>query len=246
MIRRLSLWAALLCAGPAPLTAAVLSGAAAPVRLILPGQPAPATGPIIALPPRLVDLSREGQAVYAHVVTAQAALEQDRGLAAPLAALRSAVAEAKPALVESVRLGEWRGPNTTLSDSCCGDAAPKLALLLQRMGLPAEAVEAEFHYYALWRHEAGDLFLDPSIRQFFGKQAAPAAVPEVFVGTQGDLHRLYRDYAAHRTKSYDYTRIYFSDSATRNAAVAKLEGQLEQRSDLQTLARFLKARLLRR
>jgi len=107
----------------------------------------------------------EGEAVSPRLATGDHA-----SLRLPLQAaiVRGAVERALPALRESVALGSWTGPRTTLDESCCGDAAPKLAALLRARGIPARLVEAEFHYYVILDLPEGQLIVDPTIRQFFG------------------------------------------------------------------------------
>lgn len=143
-----------------------------------------------------------------------------------LDAVRGAVARALPALRESVALGGWNGPRTTLDESCCGDAAPKLALLLRAQGVPARLVEAEFHYYVILDLPDGQIVIDPTVRQFFGKKLAPKTIPHVFVGDLAELTDLYRRHAAAKTTRYDPPRIYFRDAAVREDALRAFEAQV--------------------
>ena len=138
------------------------------------------------------------------------------------AVLRGAVERALPALRESVALGGWNGPYTTLDDRCCGDAAPKLAALLRAKGVPVRLVEAEMHYYLLVDLPEGQIVIDPTIRQFFGKKGAPNSVPTVFVGSIGELNALYERHARAKTTSYDPSRIYFRDAVDREAKLGAL------------------------
>lgn len=169
-------------------------------------------------------------------------LEQ-AGLRLPLqaAVVRAAVEQALPALRESVALGSWSGPHTTLDESCCGDAAPKLAALLRARGIPARLVEAEFHYYVILDLPEGQLVVDPTIRQFFGKKGAPRGVPAVFVGTIGQLTELFRRYAAAKTTRYDVPRIYFSEARTREGYLRQVESDIRAGGprDLEPLRRHL-------
>lgn len=143
-----------------------------------------------------------------------------------LDAARHAVRLALPALRESVALGGWNGPRTTLDESCCGDAAPKLALLLRAQGVPARLVEAEFHYYVLLDLPDGQIVIDPTVRQFFGKKQAPKAIPHVFVGDLAELADFFRRHAAAKTTRYDPPRIYFRDAAVREDALRAFEAQV--------------------
>lgn len=157
------------------------------------------------------------------------------------AVVRRAVERALPALRESVALGSWNGPHTTLDESCCGDAAPKLAALLRARGIPARLVEAEFHYYVILDLPEGQLVVDPTIRQFFGKKGAPRSVPAVFVGTIGELNELFRHHHAAKTTRYDPQRIYFSEALTREEYLRKVEADLRLGGprDLEPLRRHL-------
>lgn len=139
-------------------------------------------------------------------------------------AVRRAVEGLIPALRESVSRGNWNGPDTTLDESCCGDAAPKLAAMLRAKGVPARLVEAEFHYYVMVESGEDKIVVDPSVRQFFGKKKAPLTVPTVFVGTIEDLTRLYESHRIVKSTRYEPSRIYFSEAVQREA---KLQATLE-------------------
>lgn len=160
----------------------------------------------------------EGEKVSPRLVDAR---ESTLRLPLQAAVVRGAVERALPALRESVALGSWNGPHTTLDESCCGDAAPKLAALLRARGIPARLVEAEFHYYVILDLPEGQLVVDPTIRQFFGKKGAPRSVPSVFVGTIGELTTLFQHHAAAKTTRYDTHRIYFSEALTREDYLRK-------------------------
>jgi len=155
--------------------------------------------------------------------------------------VRGAVARALPALRESVALGGWNGPHTTLDESCCGDAAPKLALLLRAQGVPARLVEAQFHYYVLLDLPDGQIIVDPTVRQFFGKKQAPKTIPHVFAGTLGDLDAFFQRHAASKTTKYDPRRIYFRDAAVREDALLAFEAKVRAggEADHEPLRRFL-------
>ena len=160
----------------------------------------------------------EGQRVSPRLSDAK---EQALRLPLQAAVVRGAIERALPALRESVALGSWSGPHTTLDESCCGDAAPKLAALLRSRGIPARLVEAEFHYYVILNLPEGQLVVDPTIRQFFGKKGAPRSVPAVFVGTIGELTALFAHHAAAKTTRYDTHRIYFSEALNREEYLKK-------------------------
>lgn len=160
----------------------------------------------------------EGQRVSPRLIDTK---EKTLRLPLQAAVVRGAVERALPALRESVTLGSWSGPHTTLDESCCGDAAPKLAALLRARGIPARLVEAEFHYYVILNLPEGQLVVDPTIRQFFGKKGAPRGVPSVFVGTIGELTALFAHHAAAKTTRYEMHRIYFSEALTREEYLKK-------------------------
>lgn len=162
----------------------------------------------------------EGAAVYPRLVTGQSpTLRQPLHLTVVQNAVRRAMAP----LRESVALGQWSGPHTTLDDSCCGDAAPKLALLLRGQGVPARLVEAEFHYYVIVDLPDGQLVVDPTVRQFFGRKQAPRSVPQVFIGTIADLNTLFYRHATSKTTSYAPARIYFNEAVVRENVLRTYE-----------------------
>ncbi|MFA6028561.1 MAG: hypothetical protein WC969_01775 [Elusimicrobiota bacterium] len=179
----------------------------------------------------------DGVGIHPRVVTDTEALEP-RALRAKVAALAADAERVLPALRESVALGDWNGPGTTLDSRACGDAAPKLALLLRALGRPVRVVEAEFHYYVLYEGSEGQVVIDPTFRQFFGGKNAPADVPTVFVGTIGDLHRFFREHAAVKTTRYDPDRIYFREGRVRDDRVAELARR--GGADLAPLTAFLR------
>lgn len=202
-----------------------LTPAQAAFKLILPGAaptaPSPAdfeNGQYGAMFDGASVEGPEGQRVSPRLIDTK---EQTLRLPLHAAVVRGAVERALPALRESVALGSWSGPHTTLDESCCGDAAPKLAALLRARGIPTRLVEAEFHYYVILNLPEGQLVVDPTIRQFFGKKGAPRSVPAVFVGTIGELNTLFRHHAAAKTTRYDHHRIYFSEAQTREEYLRK-------------------------
>ena len=231
---------------PAPLLglpAPSLAPAPAPAAplLLAPAVPGSAARPALlhamASVPAAADEAGEAERRYAdffdgaapavdgEAVSPRLALGPGPTLREPLQldALRGAVQRALPSLRESVALGGWNGPATTLDESCCGDAAPKLALLLRAQGIPARLVEAEFHYYVMLDLPDGQIVVDPTVRQFFGKKKAPRAVPQVFVGTIADLTAFFQRHAAAKTTKYDPQRIYFRDSVVREDALRSFE-----------------------
>jgi hypothetical protein len=177
--------------------------------------------------------------VYPRVIDPSAAPHPE--FAAQQASARGVVREALASLRESVARGGWTGPDTALEDSCCGDAAPKLAVLLRGRGLPARLVEAEFHYYVLLDLPGGQIVIDPTVRQFFRR--APESVPPVFVGTITQLKALFASRSAEKTTRYAPDRIYFSDARDREAALAALDRKVRSGSSDEhaPLRRFLAA-----
>ena len=157
------------------------------------------------------------------------------------AIVRGVVERALPALRESVALGSWNGPRTTLDESCCGDAAPKLAALLRARGVPARLIESEFHYFVILDLPEGQLIVDPTIRQFFGKKAAPRGVPMVFIGSLAELNALFRHHHGAKTTRYDVPRLYFSYAHTREEHLKRVEADLRAGGpqDLEPLRRHL-------
>lgn len=134
--------------------------------------------------------------------------------------LRREVDAAVPGLRRSVELGRWNGPSTTLDGPCCGDAAPKLAALLRLRGWPAMLVEAEFHFYVVVRLPDGDVVVDPTFRQFFGREKAPSSVPQVFVGTWGELDEVFQRHRAAKSTKHGVARIYRSEARGREDLLA--------------------------
>ncbi len=213
--------------------------------LILPGQvalaPTVIPGNIPALAGEPISAISDGRQVSPMIVTPQSAAREPE-LNEARAAIGASVAQALPSLKDSVRLGEWRGPGTSLDSPCCGDAAPKLGLLLRNMGYGVNVVEAEMHYYLLHALAGGQLIIDPTIRQFFGGARAPPSVPTVFVGSVGQLHALFESHAAAKTTRYDMQRIYFKQAEIRDARMLELQqalGQRPRRVDLGPLSLFL-------
>ncbi|MDP3542594.1 MAG: hypothetical protein Q8T11_09035 [Elusimicrobiota bacterium] len=212
-------------AAPASLAPSLLP---VPVPIVIAG-PAPANASVADEARRYADFfDGAAPAVEDEPVSARLALGPGPALRRPLQldAVRGAVARALPALRESVALGAWNGLRTTLDGSCCGDAAPKLALLLRAQGVPARLVEAELHFYVLLDLPDGQIVIDPTVRQFFGKDLAPKAIPHVFVGDLAELADFYRRHAAAKTTSFDPPRIYFRDAAVREHALRALEAEV--------------------
>lgn len=230
------------------LTPALAAPAQASFKLILPNAPAAAASAPAAPDDfekgqygGLFDGSVEspdGEKVSPRLVDAK---ESTLRLPLQAAIVRGAVERALPALRESVALGSWNGPHTTLDESCCGDAAPKLAAMLRSRGIPARLVEAEFHYYVILDLPEGQLVVDPTVRQFFGKKGAPRSVPTVFVGTVGELTTLFQHHKAAKTTRYDTHRIYFSEALTREEYLRQTiaDIHLGGRRDLEPLRRWM-------
>ena len=232
----------------APVSAAP---AAASPQILFPGGFHPGTllnTPAAAEPVEAVDygklfdgaaMAQDGAAIRPRLVDPNAG--ETIRLPLQLGIVRGEVERALPALRESVALGSWNGPNTTLSESCCGDAAPKLAAVLRARGLPTRLVEAEFHYYVILDLPESQILIDPTIRQFFGKKNAPRGIPDVFVGTLGDLSSLFERYKAAKTTRYDTGRIYFSEAVSREERLVAVGDDLLRNGarDLAPLRRFL-------
>jgi hypothetical protein len=170
----------------------------------------------------------DGELVYPHLSVGGG---QAVGHLLQLHVLQSAVQRALPALRESVARGHWNGPSTTLDESCCGDAAPKLALLLRAQGIPVRLVEAEFHYYVILDLPGGQVVVDPTVRQFFGKKQAPRSIPQVFVGAVADLHAFFHQHADSKTTRYDPQRIYFREAVVREDALRAFEAKVRAGGD---------------
>ncbi|MFA6092727.1 MAG: inorganic diphosphatase [Elusimicrobiota bacterium] len=170
-------------------------------------------------------LADEGKAVEF-----RPSLEGNRSaaLADEVGRLSAAASRARSALAKSVQLGRWNGQNTSLSGSCCGDAAPKLGFLLRQMGFPADVVYSEFHYYLMERTADGDIVVDPTFRQFFGGLQAPPEIPEIFVGTVEDLAAFFKAHSARKTTQYELQRIYFSGAVIRNERIEAIRTGVEK------------------
>lgn len=208
-----------------------------------PAQPGQARPEPAAALPALFDHEslQDGTRVSPAIVT-PGTMAREPELAVARAELTGAVKQALPTLAESVKRGQWNGPNTSLNTPCCGDAAPKLGLLLRQQGYSVHVVEAEFHYYLLHSVAAGQIVIDPTIRQFFGGTRAPPSVPTVFVGTVAELHRLFAEHAPYKTTKYDMRRIYFREAATKDERLRELQAALAAdppNDDILPLRRFI-------
>lgn len=206
---------ALLSGSGVPSFAAPLAAPAA----VLSALPAPAAHPLFAGSV----VPADGAPVYARLARADAV---ERDLPRQVEAVRWAAVHALAALRESVALGGWNGEGTKLDGPCCGDAAPKLAVMLRGRGLPARLVEAEFHYYVILDLPEGQIVVDPTVRQFFGREAAPPSVPTVFVGTVAQLNGLFQRHRLAKTTRYDPARIYFGDAHVKEAQLAALDAEV--------------------
>ncbi|MBI3549251.1 MAG: hypothetical protein HY078_09445 [Elusimicrobia bacterium] len=98
----------------------------------------------------------------------------------------------------------------TLSDSTCINAAPVLLSMLGRAGLRGllPILTNTGHYFLRTLDEGHPVYIDPTIRQFFGGAQAPPEVPEIFVGTFEDLERLFS-----RFKASAHVRDVYLDGA---------------------------------
>ena len=230
---------------PAPAFSApvpALAFSPAPLPLSAPSTPAPAPESRPAIASFFDGVrpagSEEGAPVRARREPSPGATY---GWAFQLQAIRETVEAALPALRESVALGGWLGPSTTLDSSCCGDAAPKLAVLLRARGIPVRLVEAELHYYLILDLPGGQVVVDPTIRQFFGRADAPRDIPQVFVGTTWELQALFHRQAGFKRTRYSAPRLYFSEAVVRERKVAELEAAVREGSSAEhaPLRRFL-------
>ena len=136
---------------------------------------------------------------------------------------RRAVAAAQGVAAEAASARTFQGRAMSLDDPCCGVAAPVMGVLLRRAGVPVDAVQAEFHTFLVREAAGGVMVVDPTIRQFFGGRRAPADVPQVFVGTLGELSALFQKHAAAKTTKYDVSRIYLSEAVVKNSLLAEAE-----------------------
>ncbi len=99
---------------------------------------ASAKAPALRLEP--IATGQDGTLVSPQLITPES-LSREHALGVARLALSHSVRQAQPALAESVRRGQWNGPDTRLDKPCCGDAAPKLGLLLHTLGYSVHAVE---------------------------------------------------------------------------------------------------------
>lgn len=228
--------------------AATPAAAQSQSQLIIPGAFHPGMPQVAEKPAEAADYGKlfdgaapiqDGAAIRPRLIDAKAS--ETIRLPLQLGIVRAEVERALPVLRESVALGSWNGPHTTLSESCCGDAAPKLAAILRARGLPARLVEAEFHYYVILDLPEAQIVLDPTIRQFFGKKHAPRGIPDVFVGTLGELGSLFERYKAAKTTRYDTGRIYFSEAVSREEQLSSVALDIVRGGprDLAPLRRYL-------
>lgn len=169
-----------------------------------------------------LDLSRDGQ-TFALPGRLASWDTPAAGLAAVRDELRRGAAAAQSVAAEAASARTFQGRAMSLDDPCCGVAAPVMGVLMRRAGIPVDAVQAEFHTF-LTRRAGEDVFIvDPTVRQFFGGAKAPATVPQVFVGTLGELEALFAAHQKAKTTRYDVTRIYRSEAVVKNSLLAEAE-----------------------
>jgi hypothetical protein len=222
--------------------AAAPTPAVSPVPVLQPVAPAPAALPPAPAPPAEFASAApavDGAAFYPPVQASPASLGPQAEHR--VETVRAAAVRALAALRESVARGGWNGPGTTLDGPCCGDAAPKLAVMLRARGIPARLIEGEFHYYVAVDLPEGPIVVDPTVRQFFGRKDAPSSVPTVFVGTVGQLNALFARHRAAKATRYDPSRIYFSDARVRETKLRILDRLVREgdRDEHEPLRRFL-------
>lgn len=169
-----------------------------------------------------LDVSRDG-ASFDSTLRVGAAPTPAATLQAVKDELRRGAAAAQAVAAEAASARTFQGRAMSLDDPCCGVAAPVMGVLMRRAGLPVDAVQAEFHTF-LTRRAGDEVFVvDPTIRQFFGGRNAPASVPQVFVGTLGELEALFSAHQRAKTTRYDVSRIYRSEAVVKNSLLAEAE-----------------------
>lgn len=169
-----------------------------------------------------LDLSRDGSAFSGPAVAAAPTPAGVREAARTR--LKRAAASAQKVAAEAAAARTFQGRAMSLDDPCCGVAAPVMGVLMRRAGVPVDAVQAEFHTFLAYREGAEVYVVDPTVRQFFGGARAPASVPQVFVGTLGELDALFAAHAAAKTTRYGTDRIYRSEAVVKNALLGEAAG----------------------
>jgi hypothetical protein len=158
----------------------------------------------------------EGSVVDEAALSGTAALEFRR-------TLHDFAARARPFLEESINRS-FRNPRPEpLSKPVCEAAAPRLAYLLRRNGMPADVVQAAAHTYVITSGPGGVIILDPSIRQFFGEEKAPPTMPAIFVGSLEELKALFAAHKKHAAEWHDVPGIWLKRAKIENARLAELE-----------------------
>lgn len=103
---------------------------------------------------------------------------------------------ARPYLEQAVA-AETKG--MTLDDQACVNASPILLELLYQAevrGLHVNGSRTGHVFLRTGGREDGpSLYVDPTVRQFFGGRRAPAEVPTIFVGTFDELKALFKRFA---------------------------------------------------
>ena len=123
------------------------------------------------------------------------------------AALIAAASAAAPYLDESVRKAPWNDARMGIDGPVCFDGAPKLGLMLRALGYPVYTAATGSHVFLIAVYPEAMFLVDPTIHQYFGQDAAPGWVPQVFVGTVSELAALYgRDPGV---PVLPYRKIYF-------------------------------------
>jgi hypothetical protein len=156
------------------------------VLALLPSRASAALEPAVAA--RLAALTNEGEGTR---ITEELLRAGDRPGSAEERRLLRAAASAMPYLEESVRRAGWNDVHMGLDGPACFDAAPKLGLLFRAQGLPGYVAASSHHVFLVAETPSATLLVDPTIRQYFGQDAAPAWVPKIFVGTFSELRALY-------------------------------------------------------
>jgi hypothetical protein len=157
---------------------------------------------LVALPLQAVAASALNPAVAAHLealtsqgegtqLTELAMRKLDKPGTATEKMIKEAVKPMIPYLDASVRQADRNDVHMGIEGPMCFDAAPKLGLLFRALGLPGYVVACGHHVFMVVQTAETMLIVDPTIRQYFGQDAAPSWVPKVFVGTLSELKALY-------------------------------------------------------
>ena len=121
--------------------------------------------------------------------------------------LQAFAAATIPYLDASVSKAPWNDSHMGIEGPSCFDAAPKFGLMLRAMGMPGWVASCAHHVFVIAETPEATLLIDPTIRQYFGHNHAPAWVPKIFVGTLSELKALYSREPG--LPVLPYNKIYF-------------------------------------